>query len=567
VPDGKLYKCDCTDIISDIYETLLKDGVPPEDIAMCRGENNCVAGNREVIGYLYEHLDKYEGLLVGRTPFIAPWSLSDHDPKTPFDELARAKAKALIERAVQGTAKELNEADRRLAEVKGIYEESLNDPFFFKEMSPTMPKEGEDPKFAKLGCPGKEFVKEESALEFLETKAGTCTEVTKVMMALYTAAGYNSRAIDVTVLEDGQWISHMALQVEVAGGQWVIVDASLKKFAPVYRAFKPLTAAEFAGYHYSQLLIGRPDDNDNEWKARFLYPAAQFIDAANREFDNGRFEEGRKILRAVFTDPQDARPEFCQLLYLKKKNDMPAYDVLIKEVRRKYPEVVNRLAEYLTYFMAAAYFNQNERFIEILKDLSETKEDRMTVMRMEASYYIHTGQFAKARPIMDELAAADGTGSQELSELNAYSLCRQGDFDGYFAFLNDAASRFPDSLTIGSYLFTASLGLERYETAANIGDALMNKVNFPPIAVWNLALAHANTGELDKASSLLDGLIGTKEIDGDKEMKSLFLSLRALISLAKDGPDEFSRYRQQEGSDSDSIVAIIMSIELVARVL
>jgi hypothetical protein len=65
----------------------------------------------------------------------------------------------------------------------------------------------------------------------------------------------------------------------------------------------------------------------------------------------------------------------------------------------------------------------------------------------------------------------------------------------------------------------------------------------------------------------LDGLIGTKEIDGDKEMKSLFLSLRALISLAKDGPDEFSRYRQQEGSDSDSIVAIIMSIELVARVL
>jgi hypothetical protein len=171
VPDGKLYKCDCTDIISDIYETLLKDGVPPEDIAMCRGENNCVAGNREVIGYLYEHLDKYEGLLVGRTPFIAPWSLSDHDPKTPFDELARAKAKALIERAVQGTAKELNEADRRLAEVKGIYEESLNDPFFFKEMSPTMPKEGEDPKFAKLGCPGKEFVKEESALEFLETKS------------------------------------------------------------------------------------------------------------------------------------------------------------------------------------------------------------------------------------------------------------------------------------------------------------------------------------------------------------------------------------------------------------
>lgn len=212
-----------TPLAHGIYQDLNKLGVSCE--SMDQGYNvtnyagkycadktarNCilskgdgVVGSDEVLEYALNNYDKYRQMIEGRLGSPLPWVLDDLDPNTKFDAEIRAKVDAaIIELKKIITSKGITEGSPKYKEKlaagllwfvaapaadaiamgrahgnpwiqlleKGVENDGLKDFLNYLDVNGGLRVEGDDSE-------------EHSALEALNKKKGTCTEMSKILFA------------------------------------------------------------------------------------------------------------------------------------------------------------------------------------------------------------------------------------------------------------------------------------------------------------------------------------------------------------------------------------------------
>lgn len=445
----------------ELYRKLLADGVATAEIDVgwrdefgtTVGAGDEVIERREVIGYLYEHWQCYGKLIATRTEFSVPWSLDDYNSFTDFDAKVRKAAAKLIERARAAVAKEgmaPEAAGFTRALAWAIQQEAIKDEAFLKETA-SVTHTGD--------AIAVEDIQELSALEYLKSKRGSCTENSKVMLGLYAMAGIRARAIDVVGDENGRWMRHMAVQVEVAPGEWLVADASLKKFDVSYQAILPLSMAELAGYHYDQGMNGSHPllAHANLNRSLFLCPRLGNTRMPSLLFSRVGRDRGIALLRNYFRAEGDRRAEFTWLTFMGWTASAERYQAEVDALRREDPGVFDRLMASIESELRLSVSEGMEREFDLLMDLAQTPRERKEAFFLRLKWRMKKEGWKKIAQelLVDAARAVEGDGPAEETEMLLAALFSFGDRQGFLELAQRWLVRHPSSTAIQEQLLKA----------------------------------------------------------------------------------------------------------------
>lgn len=460
------YKIQFEDIpnLVEIYKTLLDDGVDPAkmDTGWQEPEGHIGAGDGEIhelefLGYLYDNWQQYQEVLEKNTQLIVPWSLDDKDPSTDFDEKIREHITTLIEgvkKHIHDLGIEPNTRTYRMALALELFERTLSDPMLLKGISET----GIEHKL-KAGLMIASFSKHEeelTALQMLQDKIGQCTELSKVLFTIYSMAGLKCRGATVAVGENGNYMSHMALQVELSDDNWITVDPSLRKFNPKYMALTPLSNLGFAAAHYFNTYAIQT--------AALLYPPFGYWQQANALFKEGRFKEAYDSLKKYYSHPDDLTPEIIYLNYLKHSaEDKTLYAAELEGCLKTHPDMFNKIATYI----------RDEAELELLGDIAVTPEQKKTFHRKAIEYYYHNNNPLEMSRHMDELVISSPTKEDYRSCINASLWV--GDIDSVIKYSEQYVDSFGDDINTYSALATTYYTKAKHLELIELADMLKKK--------------------------------------------------------------------------------------------
>lgn len=298
--------------IMRLYEKLKEDGVKDADLDTGYPQTDYVKKTRqtvhkgdhkidgtEVLNYALEHYERYQLAIKETTGYIVPWSLDDLNPATDFDAKIRDKVSRAITAFKQIlTEKGLKAGTNRYNELLGV---SL---LGFAWMSPPnhvimsirtvvkqeLEREGLSEVFGylersgglALAEMGKDCELEATALESLANVCGWCSEKSKILYAVFRAAGLRPKPLDVLLgyeyndkkKQPGAVHQSVALTL---GGKVRIFDAAMKRSdaLPYYKENKfiwwwEVTGVEFLADHIMNLGIDYTKRNEPDRAAAEL---------------------------------------------------------------------------------------------------------------------------------------------------------------------------------------------------------------------------------------------------------------------------------------------------------
>jgi hypothetical protein len=484
----------------DILKELSNDGVKPEDLDTGwngpEGPEGAQDGDihaRELVAYLYENWETYQGLIEKETSFKVPWTLDDGNPHTKFDLKIREHVESLIAKAHQDISDESlapGMTAYRKAFAKRIFELVLESPV----LSGTPPFvnyrmiQGSHPLSLLIDA------KEElSALDHLSTGDGSCTEKTKVLFAIYSMAGFDCRAVDVQVDEYGLPISHLALQVKVDTDTWITADTSMKSFDPAYKFVNPLSNAEFAAIHYDSL-----NTTSNSKKAAFINPSMLSFDVAIQYALDGKLSEAEDVLRRMHPCADDIRPEIYMLQMLKNL-EHPSYKTYVEKYKKAKPDI---FIKHILMISSSIMHNSLNFDVDLLKDLAPTKESAEFLTNLDLFKAINQTDFDADDENMTELLKSNDADDQYAIAVTGH--INSGKLDSAYDISKTWMEERPGNDLAKKAFISSCYHLGKYEEMIDVGEKLFSAGELTPEYGYGMALAYARVNGSEKAIDFLD---------------------------------------------------------------
>ncbi|MEE8637492.1 MAG: hypothetical protein V3T21_00445, partial [Candidatus Margulisiibacteriota bacterium] len=209
----------------NLYQGLKKDGVKDSDLDQgypktdyvnkkrtTIGKNDRKIQKEEVLDYALERHERYRLAIKGTMGDVIPWGLDDLDPKTDFDHDLREKISAAItyfeEKITQAGHKKDKDRFKELLAVS-LYTFAMASKKnksmirFPKNVMDELTKAGLKDIISYIGKEGglglidfkSDCELEATALEALKNNCSECTEMSKILYALFNMAGLKAKFI------------------------------------------------------------------------------------------------------------------------------------------------------------------------------------------------------------------------------------------------------------------------------------------------------------------------------------------------------------------------------------